>query len=261
MKIISCNVNGIRSAAAKGFFSWLAEQKPDFVCLQEIKALHHQFPAEASLPDMHRYILPAVRPGYAGVALYANRQPLRVITRLGELDAGINWRDFDDEGRFLLADFGELAIASVYFPSGSSSAERQAAKMRFLERFLPLARRLARHFEHLAICGDFNIAHQHLDIRNWRSNQKHSGFLPEERAWFGCLLREGFTDTFRRLHPTLERYSWWSNRGRARENDVGWRIDYIVANHGLASTLSSAWIAERTPRFSDHAPVIAEFAG
>ncbi len=259
LRVISCNVNGVRSAAKKGFFDWARKQAPDVLCLQELKAHAHQMPEEADLPGMARFLACAERPGYSGVALYASREPLAVHVGLGAVDPEGDWADFDAEGRFILADFDGFSVASVYAPSGSSSPERQAAKMEFLERFLPLMRRLRESRPGLIVCGDINIAHQRIDLKNWRGNQKNSGFLPEERTWFSRWLAAGFVDVFRALHPDAEVYSWWSNRGRARENDVGWRIDYHLCTDNIAATARKAWIHDRSDRFSDHAPVIVDY--
>ncbi|MDX8401091.1 MAG: exodeoxyribonuclease III [Mariprofundaceae bacterium] len=259
LRVITCNVNGVRSAAKKGFFAWAREQQPDVLCLQELKAHDHQLPAEAELPGMERHLACAERAGYAGVALYLRSAPKAVHIGFGALDPEQDWREFDAEGRFILADFERFSVASVYVPSGSSSPERQAAKMVFLERFLPLMRRLRESRPELIVCGDINIAHRRIDLKNWRGNQKNSGFLPEERAWFGRWLETGFVDVFRALHPEQEAYSWWSNRGRAREKDVGWRIDYHVCTPGIAGAARAASIHDRNDRFSDHAPLIADF--
>lgn len=259
MRVISFNANGIRSACRKGFFDWAARQNPDILCLQELKAHDHQLPDEAAIEGLRRYVCCAEKPGYAGVALYSRQEPDDVHFGFGSVDPDTNWRDMDVEGRFVMVDFAHLSIASLYIPSGSSSAARQAIKMSFLERFLPFVRRLKARGRELLFCGDVNIAHQRLDIKNWRSNQKNSGFLPEERAWFSSWMEAGFVDVFRHLHPETEAYSWWSNRGRARENNVGWRIDYHIATPALANTAREAWIHDRGERFSDHAPIVADF--
>jgi exodeoxyribonuclease III len=259
MRIISFNANGIRSAADKGFFDWFITQQADILCIQELKAHHHQVAEKARPTGYHHYFHFAEKPGYSGVALYARTKPDVVHTGLAAVDAGTDWADMDAEGRYLQADFGKLSVISVYFPSGSSSDERQAVKMSFLERFLPFITHLKNAGRELIVCGDINIAHGPLDLKNWRGNQKNSGFLPEERAWFGRWLDTGFVDVFRRLYPEREVYSWWSNRGAAREKDVGWRIDYHVCTPGIADTARSVAMLERHRRFSDHTPVIADF--
>jgi len=260
LKIINSNVNGIRSATAKGFWDWFAAQNADVLCLQEIKAHEHQLPEESKCSGFHHYYHFATKPGYSGVALYCRNKPDQVHVGLGAIDAKTDWSAFDAEGRFVMADFGKLSIISVYFPSGSSKSTRQAAKMSFLEGFLPLMQRLQAEGRELIVCGDMNIAHQRIDLKNWRGNQKNSGFLPEERAWFSSWLESGFVDVFRHLHPESEAYSWWSNRGQARNKDVGWRIDYHICTSGIAAHARSANILDRQQRFSDHAPIIAEFS-
>ncbi|MDQ6993747.1 MAG: exodeoxyribonuclease III [Mariprofundus sp.] len=256
MKIITANVNGIRAATKKGFWQWFADEDCDLLCLQELKAHLHQLPDESLCEGYHRYYHFAEKPGYSGVALYSRCKADAVYVGLGSIDPDHDWRRFDAEGRFVMADFAQLSVISVYFPSGSSSPERQAFKMVFLEQFLPLLKRLKDEGRELLICGDINIAHNNIDIKNWRSNRKNSGFLPEERGWFDQFLACGFVDLLRQRYPQREQYSWWSNRGQARANNVGWRIDYHLATPKIAKNIlevnvfTDAW-------FSDHAPVIA----
>jgi exodeoxyribonuclease III len=254
VRVISLNVNGIRSAASKGFFEWLAQQDADVVCLQETKAQEHQL-AESCYrpPGYHVYFHDAEKKGYSGVALYTRVPPLRVTMGLG-------WADMDHEGRYIQADFDGLSVASVYLPSGSSGPERQAIKFSFLERFTPFLRALRAQPRELILCGDWNIAHKAIDLKNWRSNQKNSGFLPEERAWMDELFGpEGFVDAFRVVNQEPEQYTWWSNRGRAWEKNVGWRIDYHVITPGLRDRVRAASIY-KAQRFSDHAPLTIEYA-
>jgi exodeoxyribonuclease-3 len=253
MRIITLNVNGIRSAERKGFARWLARVEPwDVACLQEIRAsLEHVPKALAAPRRAHAVFHPATRKGYSGVALYA-RMPITSRTGFGS-------HEFDAEGRYLEADFGNVSIVSVYFPSGSSSPVRQAAKFRFLASFLPHLRRLRASGREVILCGDWNIAHQAIDLKNWRSNQKNSGFLPEERAWLSQVFDEvGFVDVFRRLNKEPGQYTWWSNRGQAWAKNVGWRIDYQIATPGIASTARAAAIYKNR-RFSDHAPLIIDY--
>ncbi len=259
MKIMTLNANGLRSAARKGFFDWLRTQDVDVLCLQEVRAGSHQLPKEADVEGYARRFAFAARPGYAGCAIYARTLPKRVCTELSALDTRHDWTRFDEEGRFLLAEFEGLSVVCLYVPSGTTSWERQASKMRHLGPLLDVLAKLAETTE-LVVCGDFNIAHTAKDIKNARGNRKNSGFLLEERAWMDELLAAGFVDLFRRLHPDEERYSWWSNRGRARENNVGWRIDYIFATPKTAARCTEAGILDPFPRFSDHAPVWACFA-
>ncbi len=251
MRIVTLNVNGVRSAERKGFFPWLARQRADVVCLQEIKAQHAQLAAAAFRPrSFHCRYLPAERPGYSGVALFARAKPDRVIEGLGSAE-------FDPEGRYLEMRFGKLAVASLYAPSGSSGEARQAAKYRFLDELLAHLR--ARRRRRLIVCGDWNIAHREIDLENWRGNRKNSGFLPAERAWLDALYGEvGYVDCFREADPRPRQYTWWSNRGRAWEKNVGWRIDLQVASPPLAGCARRARIY-KAKRFSDHAPLILDY--
>jgi exodeoxyribonuclease-3 len=249
VKIITLNVNGIRSAAGKGFFEWMLKRRPDVACLQETKAQEHQLSPEVqNLRGYYSYFHDAEKRGYSGVAIYCKRKPDRVITGLG-------WPDIDAEGRFLQADFGALSVVSLYLPSGSSSPERQAVKFDFMERFLPVLKKLHRSRRNYVICGDWNIAHKAIDLKNWRGNQKNSGFLPEERAWMDTVLDSvGWVDAFRVVNPNPDQYTWWSNRGRAWEKNVGWRIDYQIVSSRLKGAVKSAAIYKER-RFSDHAPL------
>jgi exodeoxyribonuclease-3 len=253
VRVITANLNGIRSAARKGFFSWLYRQRADVVCLQETKAQVDQMTEEMLAPNgFHGYFHDAEKKGYSGVALYARRQPDRVVMGLG-------WPDIDAEGRFIQADFGSLSIASLYLPSGSSSEERQAVKFDFLDRFLPVLREMRTDGREYILCGDWNIAHKEIDLKNWRGNQKNSGFLPEERAWMTTVLEDvGFIDVFRGLNPKPDQYTWWSNRGRAWEKNVGWRIDYQLATPAIAGQARKERIY-KDKRFSDHAPLIIDY--
>ncbi|MDF2866673.1 MAG: exodeoxyribonuclease Xth [Gammaproteobacteria bacterium] len=253
MRIITANLNGIRSAASKGFFTWFTELQPDIVCLQETKAHRHQLNDPIFHPEgYHNYFFDAEKKGYSGVALYTRLQPDRVIT-------GLNWHTADMEGRYLQADFGSLSVASLYLPSGTSGEERQAIKYQFLDFYREHLGSLSGNGREYIICGDFNIAHKQIDLKNWRSNQKNSGFLPEERAWLDELFDQaGFIDAFRLINQEPLQYTWWSNRGRARENNVGWRIDYQVITPGLKEAVKSALIYKEQ-RFSDHAPLLIEY--
>jgi exodeoxyribonuclease-3 len=249
MKIMSFNANGIRSAANKGFFEWMLTQRPDVLCLQETKAQEHQLAPEVQqLPGYYSYFHDAEKKGYSGVAVYCKREPDRVRMGLG-------WPDIDAEGRFLQVDFGALSVISLYLPSGSSSPERQAVKFDFMARFMPVLKKLSRSRRNYIICGDWNIAHKAIDLKNWRNNQKNSGFLPEERAWMDEVLDKlGWVDAFRVVNQAPEQYTWWSNRGRAREKNVGWRIDYQIVSPRLKEAVRSA-VIYKEQRFSDHAPL------
>ncbi len=253
MRVITLNVNGIRSAAAKGLFPWLVSQKADVICLQEVRATEAQLEGhDVSLPGYHAAYYPAVRPGYAGVALYSREAPLRLVR-------GIGVDEFDQEGRYLEAQFPHVAVVSLYLPSGSSGPERQASKDRFLKAFLPHLRALKRRRRPYILCGDWNIAHRPIDLKNWRANQRNSGFLPHERAWLDELFEDlGFHDAFRHVDPAADRYTWWSNRGQAWAKNVGWRIDYQIASPRLAGKARSAHIYMKN-RFSDHAPLIMDY--
>ncbi|GAV20280.1 exodeoxyribonuclease III [Mariprofundus micogutta] len=260
MKIITANLNGIRAASRKGFWDWFNDQDADFLCLQELKAHEHQLPPE-SLPERYyRHYHFAEKPGYSGVALYSCNKPDAVHIGLASIDPETDWSRFDAEGRFIMADFGNQSVISAYFPSGSSSPDRQAGKMVFLEQFLPLMQRLKNEGRELIVCGDMNIAHQNIDLKNWRGNQKNSGFLPEERTWMSQWLSAGFVDPFRILYPEKEQYSWWSNRGQARANNVGWRIDYHICTPAIANTIKRIDVFT-DHWYSDHAPITAEFGG
>lgn len=253
MRIISCNLNGIRSAARKGFFVWLADQQPDLVCVQELKAQEADLsPALLQPPGLNGYFHPAEKRGYSGVGVYARRPP-------DALRCGWGHADIDAEGRYLRADFGRLSLVSLYLPSGSSSEQRQVAKYAFMDRLLPELRALRASRRHVVVCGDWNIAHTQKDLKNWRSNQKNSGFLPQEREWLTGVFDEiGFVDVFRRLNHEPEQYTWWSNRGQAWAKNVGWRLDYQIATPGLAAKARQTWIY-RDRRFSDHAPLIIDY--
>ncbi len=253
MRIISLNTNGIRAAARKGLFDWLPTQDADIVCIQETKAQAHQLEDEIFHPaGYHCHYVDAVKKGYSGVALYSKQEPDKVITKMG-------CDEFDDEGRYVEAWFGKLAVISLYVPSGSAGDHRQASKDRFLDYFLPYLQSLKRKRRDYIICGDWNIAHKEIDLKNWKANQKNSGFLPHERAWMDKLFDEvGFIDAFREVDPRPEQYTWWSNRGRARENNVGWRIDYQIVSPRLKGKAKSATIYKEQ-WFSDHAPLIMDY--
>jgi exodeoxyribonuclease-3 len=253
MRVITLNVNGIRSAAAKGLFPWLVSQKADVICLQEVRATEAQLEGhDVALPGYHAAYYPAVRPGYAGVALYSREAPQRLVR-------GIGVHEFDQEGRYLEAQFPHVAVVSLYLPSGSSGPQRQASKDRFLKAFLPHLRSLKRRRRPYILCGDWNIAHRPIDLKNWRANQRNSGFLPHERAWLDELFDDlGFHDAFRHVDPAADRYTWWSNRGQAWAKNVGWRIDYQIASPKLAGKARSAHIYMEN-RFSDHAPLIMDY--
>ena len=253
MRVVSVNVNGIRSAERKGFYRWLSAQRADFVCMQEMKA--HEVDLEPGIvapKNFHAAFSFAEKRGYSGVGLYSREKP-------DSVHRGFGSSEFDREGRYVEARFGNLAVISVYFPSGSSSPERQLAKFRFLEDVRPHLQALIRCGREVVLCGDWNIAHKEIDLRNWRSNQKNSGFLPEERTWISHVFDEiGFVDVFRRLNTQPDQYTWWSNRGDSWNKNVGWRIDYHIATEALARTATKESIY-KTRRFSDHAPLTIDY--
>ena len=253
LRIITANLNGIRSAANKGFFEWLARQNADFVCLQELKAHAPDLSAMMQAPSGYTgHFHFAEKKGYSGVAIYC-RHPV------GAVQVGIPSVEFDAEGRWVQVSLGRLTVVSVYLPSGSSSDERQQAKFRFLDEFMPKLEQMRSDGREYVICGDWNIAHKEIDLRNWRSNQKNSGFLPQERAWLTDLLdRVGWVDVFRTLEPGPDQYTWWSNRGQARAKNVGWRIDYQIATPGIAASAKKTTIYTEE-LFSDHAPLIVDY--
>ena len=253
MRIVSLNVNGIRAAARKGLFDWLPRQSADIFCLQEVRAQLDQITDPMFTPKRyHVYHEVAEKKGYSGVALLSKEEPDEVIYGFGS-------GEFDPEGRYIEAQFGNLSVVSVYMPSGSSSEERQAAKFRFMVEFTSHLDGITAAGRDVVICGDWNIAHKEIDLKNWKPNQKNSGFLPEERAWLDDVFGErGFVDAFREVNQKPDQYTWWSNRGRAWDNNVGWRIDYQVVNEALRSSISKASIYKRK-RFSDHSPLIMDY--
>ena len=253
MRITTLNCNGIRAAARKGFYDWLPGQNIDVLCLQETRCGDDDVSAALfQPPGYHATWRHAEKRGYSGVAIYARRRPDELIHAMGSAE-------FDAEGRYLEARFGNLSVVSVYLPSGSSSPERQEAKYRFLAAFMPHLEALKRSGREVVLWGDWNIAHQAIDLKNWRANQKNSGFLPEERAWLDDLFnRVQYVDGFRAVNALPDQYTWWSNRGQAWAKNVGWRLDYQVVTPGLAKRIQSAsiWVDSR---FSDHAPLTLDY--
>ncbi|MFF3982052.1 exodeoxyribonuclease III [Streptomyces sp. NPDC001828] len=260
LTVTSVNVNGLRAAAKKGFVEWLAGTGADVICLQEVRAEPHQLPDEAGAPEGWFAVhAPAAAKGRAGVSLLTRREPDRVRTGFGSAE-------FDGSGRYLEADLPGVTVASLYLPSGEVGTERQDEKIRFMAEFLEylkgLRARAAADGREVVVCGDWNIAHQEADLKNWKGNKKNSGFLPEEREWMTRVFDSadgGYVDVVRQLHPDVEGpYSWWSYRGRAFDNDTGWRIDYQVATPGLAGRAVKGFVeraATHGERWSDHAPV------
>ena len=253
MRIITLNLNGIRSAVNKGLLRWLPPQRADVVCVQEVKAQARDLSDAMRNPkSLYGYFHFANKKGYSGVGLYCAREPDQVIE-------GFGIPDIDAEGRYIEARFETLSLVSLYVPSGSSSEERLAIKFSFLERVIPRLHTLATSDRDVIICGDWNIAHREIDLKNWRANQKNPGFLPQERAWLsGVFDTLGYVDVFRRIDPRPEQYTWWSNRGEAWTNNVGWRIDYQIATPGIAAKAVKASIY-KARRFSDHAPLVVDY--
>jgi exodeoxyribonuclease III len=254
MRIITFNANGIRSATSKGFFDWFAHQDADILCLQETKAQEHQLVGGACLVEGYRCLFNDARTkkGYSGVAIYTRRPPDAVLDRL-------DWAPFDDEGRYLEARYGNLSVVSLYFPSGSSGDERQQFKFRCMEWIVAIFDAWLASGRDYVISGDWNIVRYAQDIKNWSSNQKNSGCLPDERAWLNDLIeRRGWIDSFRALKPDAVEYTWWSNRGSARANNVGWRIDYQIVSPSLSDRLRACSVY-RERFFSDHAPYSVDY--
>ena len=253
MRIISANVNGIRAAYKKGFGDYIAKSGADIICVQELKAQEVDLSAEMRQPHgMYGVWHCAQKRGYSGVAIYSKQKPEHV-------QVGMGVEEFDHEGRFVRADFGNLSVISLYLPSGSSAEERQLAKFRFLDVFYPILADLITQQREIVICGDWNIAHQNLDLKNWKGNQNNSGFLPQEREWIGKVISHlGWVDIWRRLYPAVPGYTWWSNRGQAYTKDVGWRIDYQMVTPKLAQCATKASIYKEV-KFSDHAPLVVDY--
>lgn len=254
MRVITINTNGIRSAAQKGFFEWLSEQRADVVCIQETKSQEHQLDDSVFYPKgYHCYYFDAERKGYSGTALFCKKKPAGVTRGLG-------WDLADTEGRYIQADFDGVSVASIYVPSGSSGEEAQARKDHFLENIIGHFKAMRRKRREFIFCADWNICHREIDLKNWRGNRKNSGFLPHERAWLDTLFDEvGYVDAFRVINGEEDQYTWWSNRGQAWAKNVGWRLDYQVITPGLVDKIQSASIYKEQ-RFSDHAPFIMDYA-
>lgn len=264
MRIVSFNANGIRAAARKGFFDWFAEHDVDVLCVQETKAREHQLTDGTFRPDgYHAFFRDATtKKGYSGVALYSRHEPDEVRTELG-------WAPFDDEGRYLEARFGNLSVVSFYIPSGTSGEERQNFKYEVMDWLKPILDEWLASGRHYVLCGDWNIVRSRDDIKNWTSNQKTSGCLPPERAWLNGLIADehgdgtpapehGWLDSFRALEPDAVEYTWWSQRGAARANNVGWRIDYQLVTPSLRERLRACTVHPE-PLLSDHAPYIVDY--
>jgi len=252
MKIISYNVNGIRATLGKGLIEWLEDASPDIFCTQEIKATADQIDLLSfqSLGYDSLLINSAQKKGYSGVAIFSKQKP-------DFYSLGIGNDFFDNEGRVIRADFGDITVVCVYIPSGTSGDERQALKMEFLKLFTDYLVELRKTRPNLLICGDYNICHKAIDINYPEKHTKMSGFLPEEREWFDQFIDLGFVDTFRVFNQEPNQYSWWSFRSNARVKNLGWRIDYHIVTESLKERLKSASILQEVT-FSDHCPVVVE---
>ncbi|WPP48121.1 exodeoxyribonuclease III [Catalinimonas niigatensis] len=251
MRIVSYNVNGIRAAILKGVVEWIEEDKADIICLQEIKAHPDQFNvSDFEKLGYHTYWMPAIKKGYSGVAILSKKVPQYVA-----YGCGIDIYDF--EGRVIRADYPGFSVMSVYMPSGSSGDLRQTFKMKWLEDFDIYIQSLKNDFPNLVISGDYNICHQPIDIHDPVRNKNSSGFLPEEREWVSGFLSNGFIDTFRYFDKSPHRYSWWSYRARAREKNLGWRIDYHMVTQSMETSLLGASILDDV-KHSDHCPIVLE---
>jgi len=253
MRVVTLNCNGVRAAARKGFFEWLPSLNADVVCLQETRASQSQLDAEIFWPDDYFcYYFEAQKKGYSGTAIFSKVEP-NTVTK------GLGFELADDEARYIQADYEGFSVASIYLPSGTSGEVRQVLKMDFLKRLSNDLLRKTRDGREYIICGDWNMCHKEVDLKNWKANRKNSGFLPEEREWLDELYGTiGFRDAFREVNKEDGQYSWWSNRGQARANNVGWRLDYQVVTPGLADKVIKASIF-RDKSFSDHAPVIIDY--
>jgi exodeoxyribonuclease-3 len=253
LRIITLNLNGIRSAARKGFFGWLARMRADIVCVQELKAQPGDMNREVTrVGRLKGHFHCAEKKGYSGVGIYTRHEATKVVE-------GIGIPEIDREGRYIRVDFGNLSVISLYQPSGSSGEERQRVKFSFMERFFPHLKQLRAEGRDIVLCGDWNIAHKEIDLKNWRGNRKNSGFLPEEREWLTRVFDElGWVDTFRCVDCRPDQYTWWSNRGQAWAKNVGWRIDYQIATPAFAAAAKRCQIY-KDQRFSDHAPLIIDY--
>jgi len=248
MRLLSWNVNGLRAVYKKGFLGWLMQERPDMLCVQETKSREEQLPGDLmQVPGYASYFASAEKKGYSGVGLYSRREPASV-------QRGFGITRFDEEGRTIVADYGEFMLFNVYFPNGKLSPQRLEYKMTFYDAFLDHVVELRNKKKKLIICGDVNTAHRDIDLARPKENQKVSGFLPEERAWIDRFIASGFIDTFRAFTDDGGHYSWWDYKTRARERNIGWRIDYFFISDNLADQLVSAFMLPDVTD-SDHCPV------
>jgi len=248
MRIICWNVNGIRAADRKGLYEWFKREKPDILCLQEIKALPEQFPPHLrNTPHYHLNISAAERKGYSGVATYSKIKPIQVKT-------GFGIEKFDKEGRIIINEYPEFCLFNIYFPNGKKNQERLDYKLEFYDTFLSYADNLKAEGKNIIVCGDFNTAHKEIDLARPKENSKVSGFLPIERAWIDTFIDHGYFDTFRLFNKEPQKYSWWDFKTRARDRNVGWRIDYFFVNNEFKSKITNGFIMQDVMG-SDHCPV------
>jgi exodeoxyribonuclease-3 len=253
MKVLTLNVCGIRASQKKGLFKWLIKVKPDLICLQEVRALEEQISSDDfNISGYKRYMSVAEKKGYSGVCIYTKETPKNINESFGS-------KLFTNEGRFIELELNKLNIISIYFPSGSSGETRQELKYQFMSKFESYLKKMKKINKPVLICGDWNIAHKEIDIKNWKGNKKNSGFLPKERAWIDKIINYyGCIDTFRFINDKPDNYTWWSNRGRAWDNNVGWRIDYQMLSSPKNIAILSADIYKKE-RFSDHSPLIIDY--
>ncbi len=253
MKLISWNVNGIRAAQRKGFLDWLQKEKPDILGLQEIKAMEHQLDQELLAPkNYHTFFNPAQRPGYSGTAIYTRTQPIEVIN-------GFGVPEFDEEGRMVAADYGDFIFFNIYFPNGKARPERLKYKLDFYDKSLEYFEKLVKQGKKLIIAGDYNTAHQEIDLARPKANENISGFLQIERDWLDKLVERGYIDCFREFNKEPDNYTWWSMRTAARERNVGWRIDYFFASKNIKSKLANCYHLNKVMG-SDHCPIVLELS-
>ncbi len=247
-KILSWNVNGLRAAYKKGFLDWFNSEKPDIMCLQETKAMKEQLAPELQeIEGYHSYFSSAEKKGYSGVAIYSKEKPI-------EVKHGIGIKKFDSEGRFLIVEYENFVLFNIYYPNGKARAERLQYKMDFYDAFLKYANKLKKAGKNIVVCGDVNTAHKEIDLARPKQNEKTSGFLPEEREWIDKFLDHGYLDTFRMFNDEPENYTWWDMVTRARDRNVGWRIDYFFASEGIKKNIDSAFIMADVMG-SDHCPI------
>lgn len=248
MRLLSWNVNGIRAVEKKGFLDWLNQESPDILCLQETKAHPDQLGEALLKPNGYRtYWSAAEKKGYSGVAVFSKREPLSVREGLGS-------PEFDSEGRTLMVDYGEFILFNIYYPNGGSGNKRVPFKMAFYDTFFTTVEALRKKGKKLVICGDVNTAHKEIDLSRPKENEKNTGFLPEERAWVSKFIDAGYIDTFRHFHPEPQHYTWWDYKTKARERNIGWRIDYFFISDNALPHLKEATILKDV-QGSDHCPV------